>query len=166
MAEPALSVKRKIKLDTKAMSKIPDLTKQPPRSPRVRLGGYVILPRMLDKGRATLASKNGEYNYACPLDERFLEFTGVNPGALKKQLAAGKGDGEILKWVNANAKHKRTAPEIAAWSAWQEQRAPDNPDSRGFFNELHTKAAPKRTDIVTWFDLLDADDYVSFGGKA
>ena len=33
----------------------PDLTKFPPRSPRVRLGGYVTLPRMLDKGRATLA---------------------------------------------------------------------------------------------------------------
>jgi hypothetical protein len=27
-------------------------------------------------------------------------------------------------------------------------------------------SAPKRTDIVTWFDLLDVDDYVSFGGKA
>ena len=27
------------------------------------------------------------------------------------------------------------------------------------------KLAPKRTDIVTWFDLLDLDDYVSFGGK-
>jgi hypothetical protein len=35
----------------------PDLTKQPPRSARVRLGGYVILPRMLDKGRATIAGK-------------------------------------------------------------------------------------------------------------
>ena len=26
--------------------------------------------------------------------------------------------------------------------------------------------APKREDIATWFDLLDADDFVSFGGKA
>ena len=144
----------------------PDLTKQPPRSARVRLGGYVILPRMLDKGRATIAGKNGEYNYACPLDQRFLEFTGVDPKALKKQLAAGKGDGDILKWINANAKHKRTVMEIEAWSAWQERRAPDNPDSREFFNELHKKAAPKRTDIVGWFDLLDVDDYISYGGKA
>src|ERR1035437_9387261 len=31
-----------------------DLTKQAPRSPRVRLGGFVILPRCLDKGRATI----------------------------------------------------------------------------------------------------------------
>ena len=43
-----------------------DLTKQAPRSPRVRLGGYVILPRMLDKGRATLAGKNGEYTLRLP----------------------------------------------------------------------------------------------------
>ena len=71
----------------------PDLTKQPPRSPRVRLGGYALLPRMLDKGRATLAGKNGDYKYACPLDQRFLDFTGVDAAALKKQLAKGKGDG-------------------------------------------------------------------------
>ena len=145
--------------------KTPDLTKQPPRSPRVRLGGYVVLPRILDKGRATLAGRNGDYNYACPLDQRWLEFTGIDAKALKKQLAAGKGDGEILKWINAHTKPKRTAPEIAAWSAWQEQRSPDNPDSRAFFNELHQNVAPKRTDIVTWFDLLDVDDYASFGGK-
>ncbi len=75
----------------------PDLTKQPPRSARVRLGGYVILPRMLDKGRATNAGKNGEYNYACPLDQRFLEFVGIDPKALKKQLK--KSDTEVLAWI-------------------------------------------------------------------
>lgn len=31
----------------------PNLTQRAPRSPRVRLGGYTILPRMLDKARAT-----------------------------------------------------------------------------------------------------------------
>ena len=40
----------------------PDLTQFPPRSPRVRLGGYVILPRCLDKCRASLAGKNGEFH--------------------------------------------------------------------------------------------------------
>jgi hypothetical protein len=142
----------------------PDLTKQPPRSPRVRLGGYVILPRCLDKGRATVAGKNGEYHYACPLDQQFLTFAGIDPEALKQELT--KSDTEVLEWINAHAKNKRTAPEILAWSAWQEQRAPDNPDSREYFNGLHKSGAPKRTDIVTWFDLLDLDDYVSFGGKA
>src|SRR6185312_4147242 len=76
-----------------------DLTKQPPRSPRVRLGGYVILPRCLDKGRAAINGKVGEYHYACPLDQHFLDFAGVDPEAMKKELAAGKGDGEILEWI-------------------------------------------------------------------
>jgi uncharacterized protein DUF5069 len=143
-----------------------DLTQHPPRSPRVRLGGYVILPRMLDKGRATIAGKNGEYNYACPLDQRFLEYVGVDPEALKKQLATGKGDAEILGWIQQNAKHKRSDPEIAAWSEFAERRAPGDAESRKYFTELHEKAAPTREDILTWFDLLDVDDYVSFGGKA
>jgi hypothetical protein len=143
-----------------------DLTKQPPRSPRVRLGGYAILPRCLDKGRATLGGKNGEYHFACPLDHEFLDFAGIDPEALKKELAAGKGDGEILEWVQANAKNKPSDPEIVAWSALQDRRPPGNPESREYFNELHKQSGPKRTDIESWFDLLDLDDYVSFDGKA
>ena len=148
------------------MANTPDLTKQPPRSPRVRLGGYVILPRMLDKGRATIAGKNGEYHYACPMDQRLLEFLGLEADALEQQLAKGKGDGEILDWILANRKNKHTDAEIVAWSAHQDQRVPTDPDSRIFFNDIHSKVAPQREDIATWFDLLDLDDYVSFGGKA
>jgi hypothetical protein len=142
-----------------------DLTQRPPRSPRVRLGGYVILPRMLDKGRATIAGKHGEYKFACPLDDRFLSFVGVDPAALKKQLANGKADGEILNWIQKTAKHKRTDPEIAAWSDLAERRVATDPESRTYFNDLHQKVAPQREDIATWFDLLDVDDYASFGGK-
>ena len=149
-----------------ALNNKTDLTQHPPRSPRVRLGGYAILPRMLDKGRATTAGKQGEYKYACPLDERFLEFTGIDPELLKKELAAGKGDGEILEWIQQNAKHKRTDPEIVAWSEVADKRAPADVESREYFYDLHQKVGPKREDIVTWFDLLDLDDYVSFGGKA
>ena len=149
-----------------ALKNAPDLTKTPPRSPRVRLGGYVILPRMLDKGRATIAGKNGEYHYDCPMDQRFTSFAGINAAALKKQLAAGKGDAEILAWLQKNAKKKHSEAQIASWSAYAEQRVPTDTDSRSFFNDLHQKAGPKREDIATWFDLLDLDDYVSFGGKA
>ena len=125
-----------------AVKNAPDLTQHPPRSPRVRLGGFVILPRMLDKGRATVAGKHGEYHYDCPMDQRFLEFVGVKADALKKQLAAGKGDTEILQWIQKNAKHKPTEPEILAWSAYQEQRAPADTDSRQFFHERTARSRP------------------------
>ena len=105
-------------------------------------------------------------HYACPTDQQFLTFVGIDPDALRKQMEAGKGDGELLAWIGANAKHKRTPSEIAAWSQLQEQRVPANVEGREFFHGLHAKIAPKREDIGTWFDLLDLDDYVSFGGQA
>jgi len=142
-----------------------DSTQRPPRSARARLGGYAILPRALDKGRATINNKAGEYHYNCPMDQIFLNFAGIDADKLKEQLAQGKGDGEILEWIEANAKVKRSPAEIADWSAFAERRAPADMESRAYFNELQSKCAPKRSDISNWFELLDVDDFVSFGGK-
>ena len=143
-----------------------DLTQRPPRSPRARLGGYVILPRMLDKGRATLVGKNGEYHYACPLDQRFLSFAGIDPEQLKAQLALDKGDGEILEWIAENSTTKRSEWEIAQWSAWVEQRTPGDVETKQYFAGMVAEFSKTREDILTWADLLDVDDYVTFGGKA
>jgi hypothetical protein len=144
----------------------PDLTQRAPRSARVKLGGFAILPRMLDKGRATIAGKNGEYHYNCPLDQRFTEFAGIDAEAMKKELAAGKGDGEILEWIHTNSKKKPSDVEVKIWSELASDRAPMDVESRQYFTELHGKVAPKREDVGTWFDLLDIDDFVTFGGKA
>ena len=144
----------------------PDLTKQPPRSPRCRLGGYALLPRALDKCRAELSGKNGEYHYNCPLDQHFMNFVGLDADKLKEAVASGKSDGEVLDWINANSAHRRTAVEIVQWSAWRDQAAPADHESRAFFNSIHEKIAPNRTDISSWSDLLDLEDYVDFGGKA
>jgi len=141
-----------------------DLTQRPPRSTRARLGGYVLLPRMLDKGRAEIAGKSGEYHYNCPLDQRILGFLGIDPDALRAELAKGKGDGEILDWIKANQANKHTPAEIDAWSEEQAKRTPDA-DSQEFFNEILQACGPHRTDIRTWADLLELDDYVTFGGK-
>lgn len=135
-----------------------DLTKVPPRSPRVRLGGYVLLPRMLDKGRASLAGQNGDYNYGCPLDQRFLEFTGIAAAALKKQLASGKGDGAIFKWIEANTKPKRNPTEIAAWSAASEVRVPTDVETRAFLTRFirrsHPIAKTSRPGSICWIWMI------------
>lgn len=145
----------------------PDLTKRPPRSPRCRLGGYALLPRMLDKGRAEIAGTSGEFHYNCPLDQHILNYLGLDPAALREQLATGKGDGEILEWISANAKHKRAPWEIEQWSDFQQRRGPDSdPETLGYFAEAIGKLTKTREDIKTWADLLDLDDHVTFGGKA
>lgn len=145
-----------------------DLTQRPPRSPRLTLGGYVLLPRSLDKCRAGLAGKIGEYRYgAQSMDRHFFNFTGIDPEALKAEVATGKGDGEILAWVQANSKTPREPWEIAQWSAYHLQRTPDSDaETLQEFAASVAKFSTTREDIKTWFDLLDIDDHVSFGGKA
>jgi hypothetical protein len=120
---------------------------------------------MLDKGRATINGKSGEYHFDCPLDQSFLSFVGMEAALVKEQLELGKGDGEMLEWITANAKLKRAPFEIAAWSALAENRVPMDLESRAYFSDLLGKVAPKRADVATWFDLLDVDDFVTFGGK-
>lgn len=145
----------------------PDLTQRPPRSPRTRLGGYVLLPRMLDKGRATLAGTNGEYHYNCPLDQHVIKFIGFDPKKLLVELKKGKGDGEILEWLQANAKHSRAPWEIQQWSDYQDRRGPDSDaETLAYFANYVSKLTKTREDIKTWADALDLDDYISFGGKA
>lgn len=142
----------------------PNLTRAAPRSPRVRLGGYVLLPRVLDKCRATLQKKNGDYNYNCPLDQYFLKFAGLNAGALKKQVAHGLGDGAVLAWIQKNQKHSPSGQEIEAWSDYMHRRAPASIEQRERLNAYQKSANAQREDITTWFDVLDLDDFASFGG--
>jgi hypothetical protein len=142
-----------------------DLARRPPRSARCRLGGFVILPRIIDKGRALTAGTPGEYNYACPLDMEFFEFMSIDPQQFKAQIDSGRGDGDLLTWVQEHAGAKRRPHEIALWSRFMEDRVPTDADSREFFHGMHKSTAGNRSDIGTWFDLLDLDDYATFGGQ-
>lgn len=143
-----------------------DLTQHAPRSPRVRLGGLVIVPRMLDKCRATLKGRAGDYEYGCSLDRYALDFLGIDAEALKAEVAKGKGDGDLLAWIQSHARHRRLPHEIEAFSAWHERRAPTTPEKRTKMSELQAAAgAASREDVSSWFDLLDLDDHASFGGK-
>ena len=48
-----------------------------------------------------------------------------------------------------------------------QRRGPDSDaETIGYFAEAVGKFTQTREDIKAWADLLDLDDYVSFGGKA
>jgi len=145
-----------------------DLTKRPPRSCYVRLGGYVILPRLIDKARAALAGTLGDY-YDGPegMNGHFLRFVGIEYAALKEVIAQGGGDAEILAWIEANATIKRQPWEIAAWSDYQTRRAVDSDaETLEDFAQAMRRLHATREDIKTRFDYLDLDDHCSFGGRA
>ncbi len=148
-------------------SHAPNLTQRPPRSPRVLLGGYVMLARIIDKGRAEIAGTAGEYKFNNPMDHHFFRFTGLTAPELKTQLATGKGDGEMLTWIEENAPNKRMPWEIQHWSRWLNERGPDGDvETLEFFAERVGAISKTREDVKTWFDYLDLDDHVTFGGKA
>ena len=138
-----------------------DLTKEPPRSPRLRLGGYVILARTIDKGRALLNGKVGEYHFDCPVDNALFGFKGVKGDAFKQQLQNGVTDEQALAWLNANGT-KKSAAEISAWAQATEKDNPyNNPEKRDWFKGECEKAGldPAKT---TLFDWLEVDDRLTF----
>ncbi len=142
----------------------PNLTQRPPRSPRVRLGGYAMLPRVLDKARALLVGQQGDYKYGNPMDQHFFQFTGIAQDALLEQVKTGAGDWELLQWVNANATTKRAAHEIRAWSNYLETMPVGDAEDLEWFAAQAKRLNPARTDLQTVMDYLDADDHASFGG--
>ena len=58
-----------------------------------------------------------------------------------------------------------TPEEIEAWSDSMDKRRP-TPEDREKFDQYLAECGPNRSDIQRWPDLLDLDDFVSYGGKA
>lgn len=142
-------------------STVKDLTKEAPASPRDRVGGYIILARMADKGRATLHSNVGEYHFDCPLDNMLFGFKGVTGEQVKAQLQAGLDNEALAKWFDENGTPK-TAEEIKAWGDGIEAFNPVNaPDKKEWF-EGETAKLGLDASKTTLFDFLDADDKASF----
>jgi hypothetical protein len=143
------------------MSKAKDLNQEPPRSPRTRIGGYALLARMADKGRAELAGTAAEYHFGCPLDEMLFEFKGVPADAVKAQLQSGIDDRQLAEWFDSNG-ITRTEQEKEDWSDEVEAYRPyDNPDKREWFTE---ECEPLGLDPAeaTLFEYLETDDRVTF----
>lgn len=141
----------------------PDLTRHPPRSPRVTLGGYVQLPRILDKARAAAVGRLGDYEFPAPLDAHFHAFTGITSANLSALVQSGSSDTDVIAWIQPRV--GRSPTEIADWSASLSRHAPEDAEMRAWFAEEIARLAPGRGDVHTYFDLLDLDDFVSFGGR-
>src|SRR5467141_2008537 len=89
--------------------------KEFPRSPRERLGGYVLAARAVDKCRAVLVGWQGEYHSNCPLDQRWLKFAEIDYDKFRNTIASGATDDEITEWIGRNAR-KRPRTEIITWN--------------------------------------------------
>jgi hypothetical protein len=102
----------------------------PLRSPRETLGGYILLPRLIDKVRL-LAQGQLPQAYAAnvlgtgfTLDGRFLSFTGLNAEVLRQVILSSRTDDEVLAWVQEHAR-PTTAEENRMWAEQIDRYRPD-----------------------------------------
>lgn len=138
-----------------------DLTKEAPRSPRHRLGGYSLMARMIDKGRASLENKTGDYHYACPLDQALFGFKSVAADEVLALLRSGVTDEEVIAWFGSHGDSK-TAEEISAWSDQVDNWTMyGDPEKGEWFAGECTKLGldPATTTLA---EFLEADDAVTF----
>ena len=99
------------------------------RSPRERLGGYVILPRLIDKVRLHAQGLLPEpcrsvLRPGLPLDGRFLCLHRIATGGPSTAVLSNDDDEAILAWVTATAL-LHTSQEIEAWSDGLVRLQPD-----------------------------------------
>lgn len=136
-----------------------DLSQEVPRSPRVTLGGYVVAARCLDKCRAVIAGTNDEYHFACPLDNLFFEFTGIDSEAFKEFVATGADDDAVAAWIGENAK-AREKQEIIQWNNDLRYK-PINEmpiELQEFLEGYIPEYLPEGAIVHVWFDVYDIEE--------
>lgn len=142
-----------------------DLSQQAPRGPRERINGYVLMARMIDKGRATLAGTNGEYHFDCPLDNMLFSFKGLKGSDVRGVLASGASDQEIAAWIDSHGSPK-TRAEVDAWSRDTEKFSFYNvPEKKEWFSGECRRLGldPAK---ATLFEYLETDDRVSYKSQS
>jgi hypothetical protein len=90
-----------------------------------------------------------------------FEFKGVKDEEVKKLLASGATDEQVVTWFNTHGTPK-TNEEINGWSTGVETYRPyENPEKKDWFVGECSKLSLK-PETSTLVDYLEADDLVSF----
>ena len=134
------------------------MTKLLPRSPYERLGGYVHLPRLIDKARLHRRGLLEGYNYkTVGFDKHLLAFLKLDPDAFEKVANEHEDDGAILAWVRKNgATH--TPEEIEQWTEALTSRHTDTAVKKARFGHFVTDAGGAGREAVrTSVDLIAFD---------
>lgn len=136
-----------------------DLRKAFPRSPRSKLGPYVIAARTLDKCRATLLGWNGEYNFDCLLDNYFFGFAEIEADDFKTAVADGASDDDMAAWVVEHAKGRESEAIIGWNNRMRELRLSELPSrAQAFMEEYVPKFVPAGRVPHCWFDVYDMEE--------
>src|SRR3954468_3613842 len=87
-----------------------------PRSPYEKLGGYVHLPRLIDKAKLHRKGLLNGYNYkTVGFDKHLLAFLKLDPDAFEEAANRLDEDPAILQWIEERAAN-HSAEAIEHWN--------------------------------------------------
>lgn len=95
-----------------------------PRPGRLKIGPYMWLARVSDKGRAAAAGTIFDYIYPCPMDQGVLERWGVTPAEFDAALAQHADDDALHAWLAS----RTDASQAEAANAWLTVEKSENLD--------------------------------------
>jgi hypothetical protein len=135
------------------------MTKVFPRSPYEKLGGYVHLPRLIDKARLKAQDLLNGYNYkTVGFDRHLLNFLHLDGDQFEEIVCGAANDLIVLQWVLQNG---RAHPpiEIEAWNESMISRRPDTPEKVERFKRILAEVGGDETSgVETYFDLIEFEE--------
>ena len=133
-----------------------NLTKSFPRSPKTKMCGLVMLPRVIDKARAFHNKLLGDYIFPCPLDKIILNFLNTSHNEIVR-LANQMTDEEMTLWTNKCCS-KKTLKDKERVNQKILERKPDSQEGLARFIFLRDSISKNRSEITTWVDLIELDE--------
>src|SRR5881394_1945952 len=96
-----------------------------PRSPYEKLGGYVHLPRLIDKARLHRKGLLDGYNYkTVGFDKDLLSFLKIDGDAFEDAVHRVEKDEVVMKWVQEKG-IQHSSEEVEHWNQTMISRHPD-----------------------------------------
>lgn len=137
-----------------------DLRSKPPRNPRERIAGMVLLPRTIDKARAQLpGGDSGAYQITPGISAFLLGKLGLTEADFVAIVAEATDDDEVAARVLDGIDPER----IARWTAQLENARVEHvaPDLRPLFDRYYGERQPDELVL----DVIAADDAAMFAAR-
>lgn len=132
-----------------------------PRSPRETMGGWMHLPRYLDKIRLHLAGKlHADYqpNLGKGFDGRWLQAAGLTHEQMIEVVKNFTTDGEVCDWVRMNVKKTEAEQRAHADAMANYPKAGDTEMENRLQQRKEAAGLAHRDDLKSFVDFIDADE--------
>jgi hypothetical protein len=136
-----------------------DLNLHRPRSPWAQLDGLYMMPRTIDKLRASLPGGNlGQYRIF-GFSTRILHGLGISEDDLRAAVAAAKSDEDVAQWLR---EHADTSQYAMLNERLTTRRIADLDDQADY--RTRYPVASELPPETLLFDVLDKDDDAIYSG--